>query len=155
MPETRPDISVTCDVGEEHADFLEDRLRAAWPLVEAAPRVLSLAVVDGETMARLHEQFLGQAGPTDVLTFELEHDANGRVTEGEVVVCLPVAAEQAARRGHAVERELLLYAVHGLLHLGGHDDLDDAGYARMHDKEDEILAALGVGTVFAREERRR
>lgn len=154
MLKARPNITVTCDVGDEHADFLEQRLRDAWTLAGPSPATVSLAVVDAQTMTRLHEQYLGEPGPTDVLTFELEHDAAGRVTEGEIVVCLAVAVEQAALRGHPVGHELLLYAIHGLLHLSGHDDRDPAGYARMHATEDEILRALGFGDVFSREELR-
>ncbi len=142
-------ISVTCELGEEHADFLEAKLQAAAALVETAPAEISLAIVDGQTMSRLHEQYSGEPGPTDVLTFELGRDA-GRVREGEIVVCLPVASAEAARRGHPVEYELMLYAVHGLLHLSGYDDREEAAYARMHDREDEILASIGIGPVFAR-----
>ena len=142
------DLSLTCDVGDDYAEYLDAKIRAAWANVDVAPRTLSVAVVDDDSMAELHERFLKVAGPTDVLTFEIERDADGRVSEGEVVVCLGEAARQAGARGHAVEHELLLYAIHGLLHLSGYDDLDDAGYDRMHAREDELLAALGVGAVF-------
>ncbi len=43
---------------------------------------------------------------------------------------------------------MLLYAVHGLLHLCGYDDRTPAGFRRMHRKEDDLLARLGVGPVF-------
>ena len=144
-------LSLTCDAGEEHADFLEAMLRRAWPMVDDAPATLSVAVVDDATMGELHQRFLNTAGPTDVLTFELDQDADGRVTEGEVVVDFDEAARQAAERGHRVEVELLLYALHGLLHLSGYDDLDPASHTRMHAREDEVLEALGVGAVFRRE----
>ena len=144
------DLSLTCDVGDDYAGYLDAKLRAAWTLVEAAPRTLSVAVVDDATMSDLHERFLGVAGPTDVLTFELDRDAADRVSEGEVVICLGEAARQAAALGHAVEDELLLYALHGLLHLSGYDDRDECAYRRMHAKEDEVLDALGVGPVFRR-----
>ena len=144
------DLAITCDVGEAHADFLDAHLRRAWAMLDRPPPTLSLAVVDADTMSNLHARFLNVHGPTDVLTFELDRGPDGRVTEGEIVVCLDVAAAQAAARGHAVEHELLLYAVHGLLHLSGYDDLTDAGYAAMHAREDEILKTLGVGAVFTR-----
>jgi probable rRNA maturation factor len=100
-------------------------------------------------MADLHVQFMGIAGPTDVLTFELEHDSRGRCTAGEVVVCVPYAKRTAKQHGTTVERELLLYCLHGLLHLTGHDDRDDISYRKMHAAEDRILTAIGVGPVFA------
>ena len=59
---------------------------------------------------------------------------------------------QGRRRGqgtaHGTRGELLLYALHGLLHAAGHDDQDDASYRRMHAEEDRILDAAGFGRIF-------
>jgi probable rRNA maturation factor len=111
-------------------------------------------VNDGE-MSRLHEAYLGIPRPTDVLTFELDHDKRGRVLSGEVIVCLPEAKRQARQRGSFVENELVLYALHGMLHLSGFDDRTVAGYQAMHRKEDQILTRLGIGPVFAGQTRDR
>ena len=110
---------------------------------------LSLALVGDRRMAELHEQFLGIPGPTDVLTFPLETDRRGGVTAGEVVVCVPQASRRARTEGVSVERELLLYALHGMLHLAGFDDRTDPDFAAMHRTEDDILTRLGVGPVFS------
>lgn len=99
-------------------------------------------------MSSLHQQFMKIDGPTDVLTFPLEFDSQGRETAGEVVICVPEAARQARGRGTRVECELLLYALHGLLHLSGFDDRTEAGFRQMHRKEDDILIRLGLGPVF-------
>ena len=99
-------------------------------------------------MADLHVRFMNIAGPTDVLTFELDHDSRGRVTAGEIVVCVPEARRQARRHGTRVQHELLLYVIHGLLHLVGHDDHDPIEYRRMHAAEDRILRKIGIGPVF-------
>jgi probable rRNA maturation factor len=112
-------------------------------------RELSLALVGDRRMSELHVQFMDVAGPTDVLTFPLDADARGRVTAGEVVVCVPEARRRARREGTDWRAEALLYALHGLLHLCGHDDRTDRAYRRMHKTEDEILTRLGVGPVFA------
>jgi probable rRNA maturation factor len=101
-------------------------------------------------MAALHEQFLGIPGPTDVLTFPLDEDDEGRVTAGEIVICVPEARRQTKRNGVGVERELLLYALHGMLHLCGYDDRTAAAFRTMHATEDRILTQLGVGPVFNR-----
>ena len=101
-------------------------------------------------MAALHEEFLHIAGPTDVLTFPLEHNDAGDVTDGEVVVCLDEAERRAAAEQVAWQDELLLYAVHGLLHLVGFDDRTRRDFDAMHQKEDEILTAIGIGPVFRR-----
>lgn len=99
-------------------------------------------------MSALHVQFMDIPGPTDVLTFPLELDARGRVQDGEVVVCVPEARRQASRRGIPIERELLLYCLHGMLHLCGFDDTTPKSFKRMHAKEDQILQRLGLGPVF-------
>jgi probable rRNA maturation factor len=62
---------------------------------------------------------------------------------GEVVICRPVAVREARRRRLSVEGELLLYAVHGWLHLAGYDD-GTAGRRRcMRAAEGRILRRLG------------
>jgi probable rRNA maturation factor len=111
---------------------------------------MSVALVGDRRMGVLHEGFMGIAGATDVLTFELDHDARGRVVAGEVVVCVPYAVREAKRRGVEARKEVLLYALHGMLHLCGFDDRTDRDFAIMHRREDEILKRLGVGIVFAR-----
>jgi probable rRNA maturation factor len=104
-------------------------------------------------MAELHQQFMGLPGPTDVLTFPLDKDARGRVTAGEVVICVSEARRRARAHGVPVEKELLLYALHGMLHLCGFDDRTDRDFAAMHRTEDQILTAIGVGPVFAAPQR--
>ena len=100
-------------------------------------------------MARAHKRFLNQSGPTDVLTFELDHDRGGRAISGEILVCSTLAKNRAKSLGHPVCHELLLYAIHGLLHLSGFDDRTAGAFAAMHAKEDELLTRLGIGPVFA------
>jgi probable rRNA maturation factor len=89
------------------------------------------------------------AGPTDVLTFPLESDSRGRYVVGEVILCVPEARRRAKSEGTLVRNELLLYAVHGLLHLCGFDDTTARGFKRMHHTEDQILNELGIGPVFS------
>ena len=105
-------------------------------------------------MSELHEQFLGIGGPTDVLTFPIDTDARGRTVSGEIVVCVPEARRQARARKIPTRIELLLYALHGMLHLLGYDDRTDRAYRIMHRTEDELMIELGLGAVFARPVRR-
>jgi probable rRNA maturation factor len=102
-------------------------------------------------MSALHQQFLGIPGPTDVLTFPLEMDKKGRPISGEVVVCVPEARRRSAKNSVKLREEVLLYALHGLLHLCGFDDRTESEFQRMHRREDEILDQLGVGRVFERD----
>jgi probable rRNA maturation factor len=113
---------------------------------------VSIAVVDAAGMSRLHQQYLGKKGPTDVLSFDLRGDDAKSCIDGEIVVCADVARRRAAQRssklGHA-KAELALYVVHGLLHLIGYDDRKPREFKRMHAREDEILIKLGLGPVFS------
>lgn len=148
-PATSLALAVRAEQGRRYSRYLGRHLRAAHRVLGPALGELSLALVGDRRMAHLHEQFMGIPGPTDVLTFPLEEDRKGRVTSGEVVVCVPEARRRAKEHGVTVERELLLYALHGMLHLCGYDDRTDADFRTMHRTEDQILAQLGVGPVFA------
>jgi len=128
---------------------LRRQIHRAHKLLDSRLEEISLAILPAKQIAALHKQFLREAGPTDVLTFELEHDRRGRVVSGEIVICSTVARSRARRLGHPAVHELLLYAIHGLLHLSGFDDKTASAFAAMHAKEDEILTRLGVGPVFS------
>ncbi len=90
---------------------------------------ISVAIVSDRTIARLHVQFMGIAGPTDVLTFE----------HGEIVMSAQTAELHAADFGHGIEQELALYTVHGLLHLNGFDDATSRAAARMQKVQTRVL----------------
>ena len=143
------DLAIHAAVGKKYVAFIRRHLPMAHALLSPALCELSLAMVGDRAMADLHVQFMGIEGPTDVLTFPLEHDDGGNVVSGEVVICVPEAARQAKERKITVEFELLLYALHGMLHLCGFDDKTAPGFRMMHKKEDEILTRIGLGPIFA------
>lgn len=115
-----------------------------------APGTVRINVVLDPEMASMHEEFTGVAGTTDVLTFDLREEPRGPL-DTDIIVCLDEAARQAATRDHRPEHELLLYVVHGVLHCLGHDDHDDDDFKAMHDAEDAVLRAIGVGALFSRQ----
>ncbi len=127
---------------------LTNMLRRAGTELDARGEV-RVRVVDDATMSELHTRHAGVAGTTDVLTFDLRPMGLGPL-DADIVICLDEAARQSAGRGHTPVRELLLYALHGILHCMGHDDHDDEAYARMHAAEDAVLTAIGVGPLFAK-----
>ncbi len=147
-PPTALDLTITVETGRAFVSFVRRNLLSANKILRSALVELSVVLVGDGRMAELHERFMGIPGPTDVLTFPLDVDAHGNVASGEVVVCVPEARRQATERGTSLREEVLLYALHGLLHLCGYDDRTDAAYRAMHRKEDEILGKLGVGPVF-------
>jgi probable rRNA maturation factor len=104
---------------------------------------ISLAFVDNPTIHTLNKRYLGHDEPTDVLSFPLS-EPNSKRLSGELVIGVEVAQAQAAERGHDAQAELLLYVIHGLLHLCGYDDKDDAAAHEMRRRERHYLAALGL-----------
>jgi probable rRNA maturation factor len=67
--------------------------------------------------------------------------------EGELVVGTEVARAHAAQRGHDVGHELVLYVIHGLLHLCGYDDTIATAERRMRARERHYLRALGLPNI--------
>lgn len=112
-------------------------------------RVDALLVGD-RAMDEAHRRFMNIGGTTDVMSFPA-HDAADPCApvEADLFVCVDVAAREAEARGHAVDLEILLYAVHGVLHACGFRDDGEAEAARIHAEEDRILAAAGLGMVYA------
>ncbi len=120
---------------------------------------VSLLFVDEDAIAALNEQFLGQAGPTDVLSFPIEDEpvSSGRSPDfggsgpgadpeevsltllGDVVVCPAVAARNADEHEVSVDDEVALLVVHGLLHLLGMDHEDEVEAERMEALERQLL----------------
>jgi probable rRNA maturation factor len=120
---------------------------------------VSLLFVDEDAMAKLNEQFLGKSGATDVLSFPIEEETGptGRSPDfggtgpgtpaevgaltllGDVVICPVVAARNAQEHGVALDDEVALLVVHGLLHLLGMDHEEDAEAERMEALERQLL----------------
>jgi probable rRNA maturation factor len=114
------------------------------PLVE-----LSIRLVDVPSMTALHEHFMNEPGPTDVLAFPMDelhdqrddtdHDDAPPTLLGDVVLCPDVAETQAAQAGHATDDELHLLCTHGVLHLLGYDHADTAEEREMFSTQSRLL----------------
>ena len=104
---------------------------------------VDVAVVGAAKMAALNRRYLRRAGPTDVLSFDLSRDEDAALS-AEIVVCGDLAVREAAKRRWGRQRELMLYVVHGLLHLLGYDDDTAASAERMHAREEELLEAFAA-----------
>ena len=133
------------------ARYVLDAMRMH-PLAE-----LSVVLVDAGTMADLHQRWLGEPGPTDVLAFPMDElrppppgsDRADRAGEpgpapgllGDVVLCPEVAAGQAREAHHPVGDELEMLCTHGILHLLGFDHADPDEHATMFGLQDRLLDA--------------
>jgi probable rRNA maturation factor len=103
---------------------------------------ISLAIVDDLAIHELNRRFLKHDRPTDVLSFVLEQD-NGFV-EGEIIASAETAACVAKQFDWKPDDELLLYAIHGALHLAGYDDQSAAAKRTMRQRERFYLQQFGL-----------
>ncbi|WP_030145209.1 rRNA maturation RNase YbeY [Spirillospora albida] len=105
---------------------------------------LSLVLVDEDAMAALHEKWMDEPGPTDVLSFPMDelrpgHMSGGADEDGEtdpallgdVVLCPAVAERQGLEAGHGTAAELELLCTHGILHLLGFDHAEPDEHREM------------------------
>lgn len=152
QPGSKPKITYNIHVhvdedfaGEVEPKLLRDTAKAALKQQAAAPGSLTIAVSGDETLQALNKQHLGHDEPTDVLSFPSDRDDPddaGRYF-GDIVISYPRALAQAGSGGHAVEAELQLLTVHGVLHLLGHDHATADERTQMWQAQAAILEALG------------
>jgi probable rRNA maturation factor len=95
-------------------------------------------------MARLHEEWLGIPGPTDVITFDLAAGGPADGLHGDIAVSAETARRMARELGWAPRHEVAYYVVHGLLHLAGYDDLVPDARRAMRARERGVMAAAGL-----------
>lgn len=103
---------------------------------------VSVLIVGDAKIHRLNRLYREVDSPTDVLAFAMGEgkfaDLHPRLL-GDVVISADRADEQARRAGHSLLQELELLAVHGTLHLLGHEDKTPSGRARMRKRERKYL----------------
>ncbi len=93
---------------------------------------VEISFVDDAAIGRVHGEFLGDPEPTDVITFD----------HGEILISAETGMRRAEEFGHSAERECVLYAVHGMLHLQGFDDHEAGDAARMREVQERILGEI-------------
>lgn len=154
------DVSNTQSVVEIDEDFLRQVTERTLEDERINQAEISLAIVDNPTIHDLNVRYLQHDYPTDVLSFLFESDGGdedearlaesqgltsgrrgaGKRIEGEIVVSAEMARDMALEYGWQPRDELVLYIIHGLLHLAGYDDLDEDEMRVMRAREREILA---------------
>ena len=138
------------DIADEQSDLPldEQRLKDAVQAILAEASIddarISIAVVDDPTIRGLHRKYLKVDEPTDVLSFVLDRSESS--LEGEVIVSAETARSAAPKYGWPAEDELLLYVVHGMLHLVGYDDTTEETRSEMRRQEHAHLNRFGLKT---------
>jgi len=122
------------------------RRMTSWPVA------VGLVVLDDRAIRRLNRRHLGHDYATDVISFNLQPGTGRREPEtgngepgtpfGEVYVSADTAAREAKARGIDPAEELLRYAIHGMLHLFGHDDHRPADRRRMWARQEALVRAV-------------
>lgn len=141
-------------------ELLERAARAALTHQQQSPDVdLSIVLTDDARLKQLNRDYLGIDAPTDVLSFPAsESDGSENDPEtgspylGDILISIPRAKAQAKAAGHALESEVQLLVVHGVLHLLGHDHAKPKEKKKMWQAQGEILKSLGLGEIQIREE---
>ena len=121
---------------------------------------VEFSFVDAEEIQRLNRELRGIDKVTDVLSFPaldeikgeaiyadehpFEIDEEGNLLIGSIAVCCERAKEQALEYGHSYNRELHYLLVHGIMHCLGYDHMTDEEKAEMREKEEYVLAKMGI-----------
>jgi probable rRNA maturation factor len=128
---------------------------------------LSILAVTTEVMSELHERWMDEPGPTDVMSFPMDELADesrrpdapdmGPALLGDIVLCPEFARAQARTAGHALADELHLLTVHGVLHLLGYDHAEPDQEREMFGLQNKLLREWRTGReqAAAREAQRR
>ncbi|SKB06782.1 probable rRNA maturation factor [Prosthecobacter debontii] len=119
--------------------WLRRIVKAAFPLCLAQTRSpdaplhqleeIEITIISDEAIAEVHAEFLDDPTPTDVITFH----------HGEILVSADTALRQGSEHGQALNHELALYMIHGLMHLGGWDDHEAEEAAEMAQRQQVVL----------------
>ena len=108
---------------------------------------LNVVLVGSRKIAELNKRFLNHDGPTDVITFDYTKDPDAYIINesrlvGEIFVCIDMAVSAARDHGQSVSREVVLYIIHGILHLRGFNDGQDDEKQLMRQAETSLISRL-------------
>ena len=110
---------------------------------------LNIVFTDNKRIKEINKTFLGHDYATDVITFAYDEPSLNKVflnestITGEIIISVEMAKKLAQKHDCAVEGEIALYLVHGLLHLFGYNDKQRKEAKKMHQREGELLSDLG------------
>ncbi len=125
------DVSIAFDV-DPLIRVLENLL-----LDHASGSSVCVVITDDAHVHNLNRDYRQIDRPTDVLSFELGDDLHpGRNLLGEVYISIETATRRALEAGRALDEEVAHLAIHGVLHLLGHEHDTDIGFDKMRSAED-------------------
>lgn len=133
-----------CDTYNEHSLYrieeVMDLLNELETFIPIHYDEISVAFVSEKTICALHDQFLNNPDPTDVITFLA--DSNDEEKIGEICISVDEALKYTSV--NSLKDELTLYLVHGWLHLANYDDIDEEDRKTMRLMEQKTLNFLNT-----------
>lgn len=109
---------------------------------------VNIVIVNNKRISELNKKYLGKEEPTDVLAFSMKEGKNDFVIKDEILGDVAVSAEMAYKRSKTLNiglhKELILYIIHGILHLLGYEDYSGSSRKEMKMKEKELLSQLDI-----------
>jgi len=165
-----------------NTDLLQTAVSTVLQQEKLVSAIVSISIVDNQTIHRINRQYLQHDYPTDVISFQLGFDeselppddledpvddeplpepseydsdqlpAAGAAIEGEIIASVEMAAQMALAGNWSADAELALYVVHGLLHLCGYDDLKPADRSVMKSREILAMNTLGFHPVYSEDQ---
>lgn len=148
MPESEVQLDVVLHVDQANDDTPRYTAAAQWIAARfsLASLTASISIVDDPTIHSLNREELGHDWATDVISFVFERlqREDGSHVDGEIIASADTAGRLSKAAGWDPRDELLLYVIHGLLHLAGLNDLEPDERTQMRQAEQECLIALQV-----------
>ncbi len=148
MPDPRLELNIQFAVKKSLRPRRSDFRRWAKAAL-MADAVVALRVVDEKEGRSLNREYRGKDYATNVLTFAYGADASGSPLAGDIVICAPVVAREAAEQGIRMKAHYAHLTVHGMLHLQGYDHETEAEAVTMESVESFIMQRLGYSDPYA------
>jgi len=121
---------------------IESAARAAASVGDCSGGTVGVRLTDDSTIHVVNRDFLQHDYPTDVISFPYALDRPN--VEGELIVSLDTAIASCQEYGWSAREELLLYVIHGTLHLVGFDDQSESTRQSMRHAEATALRKIGI-----------
>ena len=144
-------VEVICDDGIAIPDhsIIEQAIAALTSIVpKAGSGEICVRLCGREVSQELNSAYRGKDAPTNVLSFPAEVELEDAIVLGDIAICMPVVAAEAAQQGKSESAHLTHLVIHGVLHLLGYDHVEDQQAAAMEALEIQALAQLGIANPY-------
>lgn len=137
-----PESATSMQTAGVSREDIQQSVIAAASIGDCDTGEIGVRVTDDSSIHQINRDFLQHDYPTDVISFP--YVLSVPQVEGELVVSLDTASAEAPHAGWSVREELLLYVIHGTLHLVGFDDTNDKARVQMRSAEKSALRLVGI-----------